>query len=519
MKRCPQCQRDYYDDSLSYCFDDGTPLLEGAAAEPPTAIITDGRSSPSVPSSQSETSSVPARSIAVLPFSHLSSDPGDEHFCDGLSEELLNALARVEDLKVAARTSSFSYKGKDAKVGEIGEALGVSTVLEGSVRKSGSRLRITTQLIDTKDGYQLWSERYDREMRDIFEIQDEITLAVVSALKLKLFGAEKSAVLKKGTANAEAHELYLRGRALWNRRTQADFERAIEYFESAIALDAGYALAYAGLADCYTFLAYYEAFSPGEMAPKAKAAVERATELDASLAECHSSLSMYKVFFEYDMGAGERELCNAISINPNSSLAHYWLSALYSLLGRFGEALSEGRKALELDPLSPIVNASLARTFCSAGKYDEAVELSKRNFEISPDFFFSHWVLGWAYERMGRLEESIDHFRKAVTIGGFLMFGHLGRALIKGGHQAEARELLAELGEKSKNRFISPVPSAIIHASLGDTSEGLRLLEQAWEMRIISLIWIKVDPVFDVFKSEPRFREIVGRMGFREENL
>ena len=159
----------------------------------------------------------------MLPFSHLSSDPGDEHFCDGLSEELLNALARVEDLKVAARTSSFSYKGKDAKVGEIGEALGVSTVLEGSVRKSGSRLRITTQLIDTKDGYQLWSERYDREMRDIFEIQDEITLAVVSALKLKLFGAEKSAVLKKGTANAEAHELYLRGRALWNRRTQADF--------------------------------------------------------------------------------------------------------------------------------------------------------------------------------------------------------------------------------------------------------------------------------------------------------
>lgn len=515
MKRCPECRRDYLDETLNFCLDDGTPLVDGPASmdEPETEMMSAGGFGAATPAVSFE---AVQKSIAVLPFAHLSSDPDDEYFCDGLAEELLNALARIDGLKVAARTSSFSFKGKNINIGEIGRELGVASVLEGSVRKSGDRLRITVQLISAADGYHIWSDRFDREMRDIFEVQDEITLAVVSALKLKLFGEERSAVLKKGTTSAEAHELYLRGRALWNRRTFDDFNKAIEYFEGAIDLDPGYALAYSGLADCYTFLAYYEAASPAELRPRAKTAVDRAIELDASLPETYSSLAMYKTFFEFDMRAADLELRKAVSINPNSSAAHYWLSATLSVIGRFEESLIEGRIALKLDPLSPIVNSSLARSLCCAGEYEEAIELSNKNFEILPDFFFSHWVLGWAYGQTGRLEESIDHFRKAAKTGGFLIYGHLGNALVKGGFADEARRLLAELEEHSKHRFVSPVPSAIIHAALGDVSEGLRLLEQAYEMRIISLIWMKVDPVFDMFRTEPRFQEVYRRMDLPE---
>ncbi len=522
MKRCPECRRDYYDDTLLYCLDDGNALLEGPATlgadESATAILSEpGRAAAGFPSGEGKTEvfqnsgnavTESSNSIAVLPFTNMSSDVENEYFCDGLAEELLNALAKIDELKVAARTSAFSFKGKNTNTGEIGRALGVKTILEGSVRKSGDRLRITVQLVNAADGYHVWSERYDREMRDIFDVQDEITLSVVGALKVKLLGEERSAMLKKGTENAHAFELYIRGRALWSRRTHADLDKALEYFERAIELDPAYALAYAGLADCYTFLVYFEAYSPSEMAAKVRAALDKTIELDPSLSESHSSLAIYKTFFEFDINYGERELRTAIAISPNSSLPHYWLCSVLAALRRSEESLAEGRTAMSLDPLSAVVNATMARALCCAGQYEEAIELSIKNFEILPDFFFSHWVLGWAYQQTGKLDLAIDHFRKAIKDGGLTLYGYLGKALVKAGHTDEARGLLDELEEQKKHRFVSPVASAVILAELGEMPEALDLLEKAWEMRAIHLMWTRCDPVYDVFRSEPKFQEI-----------
>ncbi|MGH9949162.1 MAG: tetratricopeptide repeat protein [Pyrinomonadaceae bacterium] len=527
MKRCPECRRDYYDDTLSFCLEDGTPLVQGSV--PVSQIAADEAATVTLPSfapgEESPTAVMQAIpvlsgevgvSIAVLPFAHLSSSPDDEYFCDGLAEELLNALAKIDGLKVAARTSAFSFKGKDTEISEIGQKLGVRNILEGSVRKSGDRLRITVQLVNASDGYHVWSERYDREMRDIFDVQDEITLAVVDALKLKLFGDVKSAVLKKATENAEAHELYLRGRALWSRRTYPDFTKAIRCFERAIELDPIYASAYAGLADCYTFLAYFEACSPGEMEPKVRLAVEKAIELGPALAECHSSLAIYKTFFEFDIDYGEKELRKAIAINPNSSLAHYWLCSVLAALARFEESIAEGKLALKLDPLSPVVNATLARALCCAGQYDKAIELSYENFELLPDFFFSHWVIGWAYGQKGDLGKAIDHFRMAVKDSGLTIYGYLGKALVKAGQTDEARGLLNELEEQTKHRYVSPVASAVILAELGEMPKALDMLEKARQLRAIHLMWTRCDPIFEVFRSEPKFQEICEKIERRK---
>jgi serine/threonine-protein kinase len=457
---------------------------------------------------------VSSRSIAVLPFAHLSSDPDDEFFCDGLAEELLNALAKISGLKVAARTSSFLFKGKDANVSDIGQALGVASVLEGSVRKSGSRLRITVQLINAADGYHLWSERYDREMRDIFDVQDEITLAVIEALKLQLLGEQRSALTKRATDNAEAYELYLRGRAVWSNRRYADFHKATEYFKRAIELDPNYALAYSGLADCYSFQAYFEAYPPIEMRSLARSAVDKAIELDETLAESHSSLAMYKCFFEFDGVGGQRELERAIEIDPKSIAARYWYCTLLSARGRFDESIREGYAALEVDPLSSLAATNLVRALLCAGRFDEGIELSKKIFDIVPDFFIAHWLLGWAYCETGETEKGIEHYRKSLIGSSFVLHRYLVKAFVRAGKIDEAQKIVDQLDRQSNKQYMSPLASAIFHAEIGDMKTGLDLLEKAWHLRTSHLMWMGVDPVFDIFRGEPRFQAIWRQMNF-----
>ncbi|HUE83518.1 MAG TPA: tetratricopeptide repeat protein [Pyrinomonadaceae bacterium] len=372
MKRCPECGRDYYDDTLLYCLDDGNALLEGPARassgdEAATAILSEppasgggfdrGDESKTAILSSVEAQAAKSASIAVLPFANMSADAEYEYFCDGLAEELLNALAKIDDLKVAARTSAFSFKGKNINVNEIGRALGVNTVLEGSVRKAGDRVRITAQLINVADGYHVWSERYNSEMKDIFDVQDEITLAVVEALKIKLLGDERAAVLKRHTTSAEAHEFYLRGLSYFMRWTPEFFQKAIESFDQAIAIDPRYASAYAGLAEVYTEMSFF-AFHRGYM-PKAREAARKALELDDMLGEAHKSLGVILMYYDRDYAGAEYEFKRAIALDPRNAHIHNWYGWYLGLMGRFDESLKELKRARELDPLSDMINFAI----------------------------------------------------------------------------------------------------------------------------------------------------------------
>jgi adenylate cyclase len=533
MKRCPECGRNYNDDSLSFCLDDGSGLLFGPAStgesatlilSAPPAIagalrqeINHGDESKTAIFSSVESQTGNFKSIAVLPFVNTSADPENEYFCDGLAEELINALSKISELKVAARTSAFSFKGKPADVGDIGQRLGVKTVLEGSVRKSGNRLRISVQLVNAADGFQLWSERYDREMQDIFELQDEITLAVVDALKLKLFGEDRSELLKKGTTNAEAYEFYMRGRYFWNRRRLDDFGRAIEQFEKAIELDPGYVLAYTGLADCFIFFGHYEAFSPSVAGPKAEAVLRKAIEMDATLAESQASLAVYKLYFEFDWKGGETGLLRAIELNPKLLTARYWYSALLHALGRFDEAIEQGRIALEFDPLNLLARTTVARCFYTAQRFDEAIEFCQRTFEIDADFVGPHVALGITYLATGKMDDAIYHLRKAVSNSDLpFVTSLLGFALARSGQTDEARQILAEYVEQSKHRYISSLSFCVIYIGLGEIETAMDWLDKAWEERSIRLMFLYTEPIFDSVRSEPRFKRVLKLMGLPE---
>ena len=531
MKRCPECRRDYSDETLNFCLDDGVALLDGPAvlSEPvavatggfsddPTAIYPKFRVPPSggfstdSGSGRTKIFSNAANSIAVLPFVNISADVENEFFCDGLAEELLNALTKIESLKVAARTSAFSFKGTNTKVSEIGEALGVNTVLEGSVRKAGDRVRIMVQVVNTADGYHVWSERYDREMNDIFAVQDEITLAVVEALKVNLLQSERSAMLKKATDDPEAYQLYLRGRAFWNRRTPSDFQRAVGYFEQAIAIDPQYSLAYSGITDCYTLLAYFEEIAPHELREKARASASNAIELDESSAEAHTCTAMYNLIFEFDLAKAEHHFETAIKLNPRFVAAQYLYGTHLATRKRFEESFRRGKIALELDPLSLPMNGNVARSLYVAGRYEDAIELAEKTLELAPDFFFTHWVLGVSHRQLGNIDKALYHLRKTVSVSGiFAMKGDFGVALAMAGKEKEARELLAELETESKTRYVSPQWPAVIHAALGEKEIALQYLEKACEVRAIQLLWLGVDPNFDALRSEPEFAEILNR--------
>jgi len=534
MKRCPECRRDYYDDSLLYCLDDGTALLEGPAApllpeegwpkagvegadEPATAIISDsGSGYISSGGARTEVFVQPAdsNSIAVLPFANMSTDAENEFFCDGLAEELLNALTKIESLKVAARTSAFSFKGTNAKVSEIGTALGVDKILEGSVRTSGDRVRIMVQVVNAADGYHIWSERYDREMNDIFAVQDEITLAVVEALKVKLLQNERSAMLKKATDDPEAYQLYLRGRALWNRRTPVDLKRATEYFAKAIEIDPEYSLAYSGLTDSYTLLAYFEQVAPHELREEARASAAKAIELDDASAESHTSMAMYRLIFEFDLAGAEHHFKKALELNPKLVTAQYLYGTHLATLGRFDESYRRGRIALELDPLSGPLIGNVARALYIARKYDDAIEVAEKHLELAPNFFFTHWVLGVCYRQKGELDKSLVHLREAVSQSGiFALKGDLGVALAMAGREDEVRELLAELDSESKVRYVSPQWPTVIYAALGEIETALQYLEKAWEIKAVQILWLAVDPNFDPLRSEPKFIETLEKVG------
>ncbi|MFL6375658.1 MAG: tetratricopeptide repeat protein [Pyrinomonadaceae bacterium] len=453
-------------------------------------------------------------SVAILPFANISADPANEYFCDGLAEDLLNALTKIENLKVAARTSAFHFKNKNVNVGEIGRTLGVSYVLEGSVRKAGNRLRISVQLVSAADGFHLWSERFDREMEDIFDVQDEITLAVVDALKLKFFGEERSAMLKRGTRNTEAYQYYLKGRFHWNKRTGESLQEAVTFFSRAIELDPEYAVAHAGLAESYVLFNNYRVASAIDSMPQGKAAAIRALKLDDSLAEAHNALGFVLSVYSWNQPASEKAYRRAIELNPKYPTAHHWLGGTCLLItGRFEEAIGEGKQAEKLDPLSPITSADSGVNLFYARRFNDAIDQFNRTLAIDKNFYFARYFLASCHHAMGEYPRAISEYRRALELSDDpLVQALLARTLATLGSRDEASEIINGLTEDSGSRYIPPTAIALGLAALGKKDEAFELLDQEFKERGFNIAFSRVNPVFDDLRDDPRFDDLQDRI-------
>jgi adenylate cyclase len=464
------------------------------------------------PSTQSQ------QTIAVLPFVNISADPENAYFCEGLAEELLNALARLEGIKVAARTSAFVIGDKNKSVNEIAAALGVKSILEGSVRRSGNRLRITAQLVNAADGYQLWSERYDREMRDIFDVQDEITLAVIDALKVQLLGKDKAALLKRYTDNTEAYQLYLKGRYFWFKSTPQEFRKSRDYFQRAVDADPDYTLGYFGLASFYGFASSWGMMPPDQGWPLMEAATMKALALDDSLAEVHHGLAALRWVYYRDWPGAAQAFQRALELGLQIGTIHSHYSIFLSVISKFDEAIAQGKLALQLDPLSIRLHRNQAMRYYFARHHDEAVRQYSEALELDPNDALLHEELGDVYEQMGRHQESIAEWQKALSLAGDAglaalvaqLYAEVGFAAAL---QALAQRRLELLNERvSKGEYVPAAHFARAYLRLGETEQAFHWLERARDERNALALLMKSDPFYDSLRSHPRFAAILKSM-------
>ena len=394
--------------------------------------------------------------------------------------------------------------------------LNVGTVLEGSVRKVGSRVRISAQLINVADGYHVWSQRYDREMHDIFEVQDELTLAIVDALKVKLLGAEKAAVLKRYTDNTEAHQLYLLGRYHYSKWTEDGFKKSIECYEQAIEKEPNYALAFTGLCGSYSYLGFFGFLSPKECVPRMKAAATRALAIDSALAESHMCVARLKQFYEWDWTGAEREFIQALDLNPNYAEAHQNFGGLLALMGRTDEAITQLELALELDPLSLLGNMNVAWTYWGIGLYDRMHELARKLIELEPNFFGGHQLLGLEYWSRGRLEQAISEYQRAVDLGsGVMVLGALGSLYALSGEREKGQQILDQLREVSARRYVPRCIFAMVYAGMGESDRSFEYLDQARDQHegVLPFYLRSTRWLFPELSSDPRYADLLRRIG------
>ena len=461
---------------------------------------------------------LPGKSIAVLPFENLSRDPDNAYSTEGIQDEILARLAKIADLKVISRTSTQRYKSSPDDLPQIAKRLGVSSILEGSVQKTGDRVRVTVQLINAASDAHLWAETYDRNLTDVFAAESDIAKMIADTLRAKLSGSEQQAIAVRPTQNAEAHQLYLRGRYFWNKRTGADLKKAIDYFNQAIGKDPNYALAFAGLADAYVLLSAYAEASPKESLPQAKAAALKALELDSTLGEAHATLANALIAYDLNFAEANREFERAIELNPNYATAHQWYAETGLVpLGQFEKAVAEVKRALELDPLSLVINADVGTTLTNARRYDQAIEQLRETVEMDPSFYYAHWTLGNALELKGLTEEAIAEYKEAIALNDDpLPRALLGHLYAKIGRKNEALAILKqvrELRESSKQRYVSPYNLALIHIGLGQKDEALQLLEETYQDRDgYDIAFIKVEPLLDPLRGDPRFETLVQKV-------
>ena len=455
------------------------------------------------------------RTIAVLPLVNASPEAENEYLSDGITDELIVALAKVEGLRVASRTSVFALKGKAQDVRAIGALLGAAVVLEGTVRKAGERLRITAQLTSTDDGQLLWSQRYDRTLEDVFAIQDEIANTIVSTLRATTFASLETPVAKRHTENVRAHSLYLRGRHAWNKRTQEGVFEAIDFFEQAIAEDPGYALAYTGLADSFALLLDYRSVPVKEWHERAKEYARKALALDESLAEAHTSLAWSLFIYDWDWDGAAHEFRRALELDPKYATAHQWHAFSLASLGRLDEALLEGHVAQELDPASVSIRRTLGWLYYYARRYEQAIYHLSRAIEMNPEAEETYRVLGLALTMQGDLTEAERVLREAIALRGAGPYtvATLGHVLGRAGQRDEALTHLRDLEQRAAAGYVSSVAFATVHIGLGDVERALDWTERAHEERRGWVTYLRINPIFDSLRESPRFHALIEKMG------
>ena len=456
------------------------------------------------------------KSIAVLPFVNMSDDRDQEFFSDGISEEIINMLAQVPELKVIGRTSSFAFKGKNLDLKIIGEQLKVSHILEGSVRKSGNKLRITAQLIKVSDGFHLYSEKFDRELEDVFAIQDEISLAILNAIKVKLFGAEKDAVLKRYTDNVEAYQLYLNGRFYYNKNTPDGFFKAIEYFEAAIAIDPNYAIAYAGMAFCYANLFAWNWAPPDKCKRQAEQAANKALELDDQIAESHLMVGRIKMHHEYKIREAEIEYKKAIAINPNSAEVDVQLGFCAALLGRNKEAIEHAIKAESLDPFSLLNLWYISAIYWAVGDFEKVLALGKRLIDLEPNYFGGHFWNGNGYMCLRRYEEAIPEIEMAVKLYPDLQhLTNLGICYGMKGEKMKALEIIEKMKKIEGADIAGNTGIGRVYGAIREWDSAFQYFDKAIENHEIRILWIKFDlkDFMQMDMKDPRVLRMFEKMG------
>jgi serine/threonine-protein kinase len=456
---------------------------------------------------------IPDKAVAVLPFGNVGRDPEDDYLVDGLTEELIGALSRVRSLRVVARTSAFAFKDARRDIREIGATLGVDAILEGSVQRSGDRIRVRAQLINVVDGLNLWSEAYDREVDDIFAVQQDLASRIATSMQAGLSTPEREQVEERRTVDPEAYNLYLKGRHFWNQRTSSAFARALDYYERAIEIDSGFAAAYAGLAAVYSQQGLWGDLPSAVAGERMRTAATRAVELDDRLAEAHAVLGAYMHVYAWDSAAAEREQRRAIELDPAYVTARYYYGNLLRAHGQLDEAIAQYRIAARLDPLDPLVGDALGRTLILAGRLVEARQYVLGALELDSMFWWPHGGLGAFHEAQGQFEEALREYRRASELGGSVV--HVARLLARTDHEPEAREILVQLQRDAERTGIHPPEVASILFALHDADAAMVWLEQAYRERHPMLRFIAGRPEYTPLEADPRFVDLLRRIGLR----
>ena len=455
-------------------------------------------------------------SIAVLPLENLSGDPAEEYFADGMTDALISNLAKISALKVISRTSIITYKNTNKSLPEIARELNVDAIVEGSVLRAGTGVRITAQLIEGATDRHLWAESYERDLRDVLVLQGEVAHAIVREIELKITPQEQMRLTSVRPVNPEAYEAYLKGRYFWDKHSEDGLQKGITYFEEAIGKDPTYANAYVGLAESYMGLVApgIEVLPPREIMPKARAAAMQALKLDELLPEAHAAMGYVKLTYDWDWMGAESEFKRAIELNPSYALAYLYHSLYLTIMGHHEEAIETIKRALELDPLSLSTSIVLGNQFFHAHQFDQAIEHQLNMLEINPSNWYSHWGLGMAYAQKSMFKESIAQLEKAVTLSGknAFMISTLGYAYGLAGRRDDAIQILDELLEQSKKRYIAPFAIAQIYIGIGNNDQALQWLDKGVQEHSAAIVWLGVIPIVDSLRSDSRFTELLKKM-------